>query len=86
MTLDGSVNSVNDLVTFSRIHPKFVASSDDGGDESRADFQIAVWARQRFSSHRRAFSSGAAVTFALPIYRDQTSSRTPDMFCYSCYH
>ena len=42
MTLDRNVTGVNDLVISSCVLPKFMASSD-GGEDSRADFLVAVW-------------------------------------------
>ena len=80
------VTGVNDLVASSSVYPNFAASSDRG-EELRADFLMAVWmlARRIFSSKAsvvsgRVFSPGSVATFALPIFREQTSSRTSNIF------
>ena len=85
MTLDGNVTGVNDFVVSSHVHSN--VTSSDGGEESRADFQVAVWmwAPQTLSSNAsvvggRVFSYGAVVTFALLIFRDRAFSRTSNVF------
>lgn len=82
-TWNGNVTVVN-LVASSRVHRDCVAPSDRG-EESMADFHMAVWVwAGRACSNApvvdgRVFCSGALVTVASPIFRDQASWST-DMF------